>query len=163
MGLSTVPNRWPEALSHLLAQLRAVDGRFAVVAALEHQSRTLTEIERVVDGSSANVGEFVSAGDAPPDANQLASRIGDAVVLRAIEALFWGELAIDPIRLFRQLARSGPRIVEWPGEIKSNRATYGGNAFPDHYETTLSDVAVLTPKAAAFSDEVPYETRWVPA
>ena len=163
MGRSTDPNRWPEALTHLLEALRGSEGRFALITSNEHSTAALAQIESVAGGSSASVGRLVTAGERPPNAGELASRIGDAVVLRAIEVLFWRDLAIDPVRLVRQLARSGPRIVEWPGEVKSNRATYGDRAFPDYYEVTLSDVAVLTPKAAAFPDEVPYEVRWVAA
>lgn len=56
-------------------------------------------------------------------------RPGAAVVVTDVDILFEPTLALDPLRLFRDLSREGALIVAWPGAYANNVLAY---ATPDH-------------------------------
>jgi hypothetical protein len=72
------------------------------------------------------------------------------------QVLFDPTLEIEPIQLFRRLARRNPSFVCWPGEIRDGTFSYSRVGRPDHFEETVQDAIVLRPRESAFPDEFPF-------
>jgi hypothetical protein len=86
---------------------------------------------------------------------------GTATLLVDCAILFDPEVAIDPLALFRTLAKRRPIIAVWPGTIEGGWARYSQPGRRDHYEGQLADVLVLRARPTAFPDEVPYTVERV--
>lgn len=57
------------------------------------------------------------------------TRPGAAIVMNDVDLLFEPGLALDPLRLLRDLSREGALIVAWPGTYANSVLAY---ATPDH-------------------------------
>lgn len=59
---------------------------------------------------------------------------GKVPLLDHIELLFAPSLQLDVLRLLRDLSRTGPIVVAWPGEYKRDKLTYARPGHPEFRE-----------------------------
>lgn len=153
--------RWPEAATALRDELAGRPGRLALVCG-EGAGRTAERIAEALGASPTRVGGLLTTEETPPALHAVAELLSAATVLEDCEILFDPEVGVDPLQLLRALARRAPRIAVWPGRIASGRATYSERGRRDHYERSLSDTLVISPRHTAFPDEVPYTVERIP-
>src|SRR5207247_118914 len=94
--------------------------------------------------------------DRPPAPEEIEAALQGSHVFLDCEVLFDVQLRVNPIQLFRRLARRHPFFLHWPGEIRGNTFSYSRPGRPDHYEENVQDAMVLRSNKSAFPDEFPF-------
>lgn len=65
------------------------------------------------------------------------------VLLDNIEMLFEPNLAQDPVRLLKGLARNRTVVAAWNGHCRDGFLTYAEPSHPEYYRTPLEDLVVI--------------------
>lgn len=148
----------PEALRNELARH---PGRLALVCG-SGAEQTAEVLAVALGGLPMHVGQELTRGEPPEDPKRVEAGLASSMVYLDCEILFDPELRIDPLQLFRALARRAPRFAVWPGRIEGRRAIYSEPGRRDHYDGHLTDALVLRPRVTVFPDEVPYTIERIP-
>ena len=126
-------------------------------------ARTAVEwIRQRLAAEIAYVGKTLTRNPGPPDAAAIPNLLRDVRLLVDCEILLASELKLNPIQLFRTLARKPPRIVVWPGPVHGRCAVFSQPGRADYFEEQLTDAIVLRAIETRFPDEVPYEVERIP-
>ncbi len=165
LGDSPLRDRADKPEQAVVDELRHARGRLAIVADSGGAGDVLERFAAVIGSPVARVGRLLAECGPPPTERCIRERLTNRHVISDIEVLFWRPcLDLDPLALFRRLARSGPPvIIHWPGRIDGRRARFSAPGRADHYDAPLSDALVLRPRPVSFPDEVPYDLERVPA
>lgn len=71
------------------------------------------------------------------------SEVGDVLLADGLEILFDRTLAIDPIKMLADCAKSKTLIVRWPGDISSSGLSYAVPSHPEYRVYKSSDLRDL--------------------
>jgi hypothetical protein len=146
----------------LREELATNPGRLALLEGGDVAYEVAEEIALAWGTGTTPVGRLLTASEHPPGPQQIVDQLIDGSIFSDLEILFGPELQLSPVFLFRQLARSGPRVFLWPGEIDSKTARFSRPGRRDHYEAGISDTVILRARRRRFPDETPYEIERVP-
>jgi hypothetical protein len=155
-------NDWPTEAAKLRDELGGNPGRLALIVDDDLVLDNAEALARAWRVPKVQVGKTLTAAAEPGSSTEILRRLGLGSVFVDAEILFWRDLRLDPVGLFRQLARTAPRAFLWPGGISSNIASFSRPGRPDHYETRLSDAIVLRALVPRFPDEPPYQMERIP-
>jgi hypothetical protein len=126
----------------LLLELKKNPGRVCLIPSGETQADVVESLVRDTGRDAVSVWRFV-ADALPIDQASLEGELEGHRLLIDIDALFWPEMGIDPLRLLRRLSRKAPVIAAWPGRIDGEVARYSEPGRADHYEATLTDALIV--------------------
>lgn len=71
------------------------------------------------------------------------SVIADPLLLVNLELMFAPSLQTNPLEVVRNLARSRPVVMVWPGELRGDRLVYADMSHPEHRDYSRDGVVVL--------------------
>jgi hypothetical protein len=74
-----------------------------------------------------------------------AERRDAPVLLHNIEILFEATLALDPLRLIKEISRHRTLVVVWPGDIIGGCLTYARPSHPEHRSYPVEDLILVGP------------------
>lgn len=106
---------WPEAGRNVWNELRLHPGRLALVLGGAAAESVLSQFAEELDEPIVAVGRLLTSRETALPPSEVPHLLGKAGLLTDCEILFDPELRLNPIALFRGLARIRPRIVVWPG------------------------------------------------
>ena len=150
-------DRWPDVGNALLAELAAVRGRVALIAATPTAADGL--VERLRDDLGLTVlslGRVLADRKEPPTTDEIVAACANATVITDIDLLFWPVSATRPLPFLTARGRHCPTIAVWPGQIAGGRAIYSTLGRPDYHDVAVRDVLILRPRITRFPDEIPF-------
>ncbi len=152
-----MPARTPtQTLNELGFELRTRPGRLGILAEGSESDGALTWLSTTLNWDILAVGRILAQRDHPPTADEIETALGGSHVFLDCQVLFDVALGIEPIQLFRRLARRNPSFLCWPGEIRDGTLSYSRVGRPDQFEEAVQDAIVLRPLESAFPDEFPF-------
>lgn len=150
---------WPAAWDATLTELSAGSTFALVDSTASAAAETIERLEQVIP-EVIQVGQYLTACDAPGDVDRLFSSLTQPTLLLDLDILFAPQLQLNVTTLLRATASRVPLIAVWPGTISSSgRLTYSVPGRADHRSEIARGVLVLHPVAVHFHDEVPYRTE----
>jgi hypothetical protein len=153
----TMPVHGPkQILEELVLELRAKPGRLGILAEVSGSVAPVTWLSTALNWDTLSVGRVLARGDRLPTPDEIEAALQGSHVFVDCQVLFDPSVGIEPIQLFRRLARRTPSFSCWPGEIRDRTFSYSRLGRPDQFEDTVQDAIVLRPRASAFPDEFPY-------
>jgi hypothetical protein len=156
VGMTMAARTPMETLGALVLELRARPGRLGVLAEAAESNAALTWMSAALNWDILKVGRVLAHGNEPPTADQIERALDGSHVFVDCEVLFDALLEIEPIQLFRRLARRNPSFIVWSGDIRHGTFSYSRIGRPDHFEETIRDAIVLRPREPSFPDEFPF-------
>jgi hypothetical protein len=75
--------------------------------------------------------------------DQIASSLGDTVLLDNIEILFGTDLRLDPLRLLQSVSRNRTVVAAWPGTVGGGCLQYAANGHPECRRYPLYDLVII--------------------
>lgn len=148
---------WPTVVRELLGELTGKPGRFALMLDGPHAQSVMARIGQHMGEEVERVGKILTQDFTAPAPSSVSALIGGARLLVDCEILFAPQLKLNPLQLFRTLARRVPRIILWPGQRDNRRMTFSQPGREDYFEDQLADAVVLRAIETSFPDEVPYQ------
>lgn len=148
--------------TELAFELSSSPGRFGLIAQGLSANAVVDQCEDALGAKRCSVGTTLAELTEFPSSGQIEEALGVEPLLVDIEVLFAPQLAVDPLALLRQLARSSsPRVALWPGTLKNGRGYFSEPQRYDRYDQAADDVLVLRPVLSNFPDEPCCEIeRW---
>jgi hypothetical protein len=154
---------WPEEGLALANAMLARPGRIVLSIGAQGSEDTLAALAEVLGAHIFRVGSELIHDPAASTTGSLETRLLGHPILADIDVLFWRPMYdVDILRLLADLARRGPIVAAWPGEINGSRATYSRVGRRDFFEGRVSNAMVLRPRSRRFPDQAPFEIEYVP-
>lgn len=153
----TMPDRTPtQTLNDLLLELSSRPGRLGIVAKGSESDSALAWLATALNWDILPVGRVLAQAGHPPTADEIETALDGSHVFVDCQVLFDPTLRINPIHLFKRLARRNPSFVSWPGDIRDKTFSYSRPGRPDHLEESVQDAIVLRSRESAFPDQFPF-------
>jgi hypothetical protein len=147
---------WPEAGRDLWNELVVHPGRLACILEGDAAESVLSQFAKELGEPIVAVGGLLTSRETAPPPSEVPHLLGKAGLLTDCEILFDPELRLNPIALFRGLARTRPRIVAWPGRLDEHYLVYSEPTRRDFFSEEVRDALVLHARDVQFPDQVPY-------
>lgn len=145
-----------QILEELVLELRAKPGHLGVLAEVSGSDASVTWLSAALNWDILAVGQVLAQRDRPPRPDEIEAALQGSHVFVDCQVLFDPSVGVEPIQLFRRLARRNPSFFCWPGEIRDRTFSYSRVGRPDQFEETVQDAILLRARASAFPDEFPY-------
>lgn len=156
----------PQWLGHLdgeIEELMRAESVGLVVGERREGMEVLHELGRVFKIVPESVTEAALPHMPFRHWGELVERLAGCSLLFDLESLCWDRgFGLDVLRFLRMHARDHGVVALWPGWITERHAVFSAPCRRDFVRFALSDLSVLRPVGARFSDEVPFEIERFP-